>query len=190
MSYTKDIYEQVTCPSCGEQSSRPVPALFSFNSPLGACSLCQGFGRVVGIDRERVVPDPSKSLHERPIAPWNSPAYEALYEPLFLACAEHGIPLDVPWADLDPTQQQWVWSGKGSFKSLDKFFARLERRNYRIHVRVLLARYRAYDECADCGGGRLKPSALRVHLDGKNISQLSAWSISTLTPVSSRTPLG
>ena len=179
-SVSRHFSLRLTCPTCGEQSSRPVPALFSFNSPLGACSLCQGFGRVVGIDRERVVPDPSKSLRERPIAPWNSPAYEALYAPLFVACSEEGISLDVPWGELDPAQQEWVWRGNGAFKSLEKFFARLERRNYRMHVRVLLARYRAYDECSDCGGGRLKPAALRVHLDGKNISELSSWSIERL----------
>lgn len=130
----------LTCTNCGATVPHPVPALFSFNSPLGACPTCQGFGRVIGVDPGRVIPDPSKTLRERPIAPWNSPAYEGRYGRLYRACRERGVPLDVPWNELEEKDRRWIWSGRGSFPSLDRFFAWLERRNYKVHVRVLLAR--------------------------------------------------
>jgi excinuclease ABC subunit A len=146
---------ELGCPVCGETLRRPSPALFSFNSPLGACDTCQGFGRLIGIDRERVVPDPGKSLAERPIAPWNTPAYEELYDDLLTAARRRRLPLDRPWRELSDEERQWVWSGEGDFVNLDDFFAWLEQRTYKVHVRVLLARYRAYEPCPDCGGTRL-----------------------------------
>lgn len=173
--------ERLTCPLCAESAARPVPALFSFNSPLGACKECQGFGRIMGIDHDRVFPDKRKTLRERPIAVWNSPAYEDLYPRLFKACGVAGIPLDRPWEELDGDQRDFVWSGRGSFKNLDSFFARLEKRNYRMHVRVLLARYRAYEECPACDGYRLSPDALRVRVKGRNLAEISRWSIEETT---------
>ncbi len=171
----------LTCSKCGETASRPAPALFSFNSPLGACSQCQGFGRVIGVDRERVIPDRSKSLRERPIAVWNSPAYEKRYGPLFDAAEERGLDLDLPlesWADEDI---EFLWSGKGGgYRNLDRFFRWLERRNYRVHIRVLLARYRSYEDCPRCAGNRLKPEALRVLVHERTIGDLSGWSIEKL----------
>ena len=170
----------LTCGQCGATQQRPTPALFSFNSPLGACPECQGFGRVTGIDRERVIPDPSRTLEELPIAPWNSPAYEKHYGRLFAACDEEGVPTDVPWQELSEEDQEWVWSGRGRFTSLDKFFSWVERRSYRVHMRVLLARYRAYTPCPRCDGQRLRPEALAVHLAGQTLPQLGARSIEQL----------
>ncbi|MEE8523225.1 MAG: excinuclease ABC subunit UvrA, partial [Thermoanaerobaculia bacterium] len=170
----------LTCGVCGAATPAPVPALFSFNSPLGACSTCQGFGRVIGIDGGRVVPDPGKSLEERPIAPWNSPAYEKHYRRLFSACAERGIPLDVPWRDLNAEDRDWIWNGRRGFAGIDKFFARLERKIYKVHVRVLLARYRAYDRCPDCRGARLNPEALAVRWNGQTMPEITARSIEQL----------
>jgi excinuclease ABC subunit A len=160
--------------------SKPVPALFSFNSPLGACPTCQGFGRVIGIDRNRVVPDPVLSLRERPIAPWNSPAYEELYEQLWQACRRQGVPLDVPWQELSEEARKFVWRGNGEFVNLEEFFAWLERRAYRVHVRVLLARYRAYDPCPNCAGTRLRPDALAVRVEGESLPDLARRSIEEL----------
>ncbi len=168
------------CRECGRRLPRPVPALFSFNSPLGACPECQGFGRVIGIDRERVVPDPGWSLGERPIAPWNTPAYEELYDQLFAAAGEHGVPLDVAWRDLPQEMRDWVWSGDGDFTNLEQFFAWLERRSYKVHVRVLLARYRAYDPCPGCAGSRMRPEALAVTVNGETLPQLTGRSIELL----------
>jgi len=171
---------ELTCTTCGVRLRRPQPALFSFNSPLGACPTCQGFGRVIGIDRQRVVPDPGRSLAERPIAPWNTPAYEDLYQPLFDACEERGVPLDVPWAELPAPVREWIWASDDGFTSIETFFAWLERRSYRMHLRILLARYRAYDECPDCRGQRLQPEALAVRLKGETLPAITARSIEQL----------
>ncbi|HEX2252899.1 MAG TPA: excinuclease ABC subunit UvrA [Thermoanaerobaculia bacterium] len=169
-----------TCDVCGTTVRRPTPALFSFNSPLGACSTCQGFGRVIGIDRARVVPDPTRPLSARPIAPWNTPAYEDLYDELFRAARKRGVPLDVPWRDLPEADRAWVWAGDGSFTELDGFFRWLERRVYKVHVRVLLARYRSYEPCPDCDGTRLVPEARAVLLDGRTLPELTALSVERL----------
>jgi len=185
---------ELGCPVCGESLRPPTPALFSFNSPLGACETCQGFGRVTGIDAERVIPNPARTLIEHPIAPWNTPAYEDLYDELLSACRRRGIPLDVPWGELPEEVRRWVWSGeeptcfadpaksrhKDGFVSLEAFFRWLERRTYRVHVRVLLARYRAYNPCPECGGARLAPEARAVRLEGKTLPELSCMSIERL----------
>ncbi|HXU46030.1 MAG TPA: excinuclease ABC subunit UvrA [Thermoanaerobaculia bacterium] len=177
---TRFYARELGCPACGEVLRRPSPPLFSFNSPLGACPRCQGFGRVIGIDRERVIPDPRRSLAERPIAPWNTPAYEELYEGLLAAAKKRKIPLDRPWGELDPADREWAWSGEGKgrkFVNLNDFFAWLEQRTYKVHVRVLLARYRSYTTCPDCGGARLKPEALAVRLAGRTLPDLLALSV-------------
>jgi excinuclease ABC subunit A len=171
---------ETSCPVCGEIVRRPTPALFSFNSPLGACPTCQGFGRVIGIDRQRVVPDPRRSLEERPLAPWNTPAYEELYDELLKAARQRRVPLDVPWGDLPEETREWIWNGPGKFTSLVEFFAWLEQRTYKVHVRVLLARYRSYNPCPDCGGTRLRPESLAVRLDGETVADLTARSVEQL----------
>jgi excinuclease ABC subunit A len=170
----------LTCGVCGVVGRRPSPALFSFNSPLGACPACEGFGRVAGIDRRRVIPDPSLSLREGPIAVWNSPGYQNLYDELFFACREEGISLSTPYEDLPEAIQEWLWSGCGSFTNLNKFFAWAERRKYKVHMRVLLARYRAYNRCPSCAGRRLRPEALGVRIRGENLSDLGARSVEQL----------
>jgi excinuclease ABC subunit A len=172
--------KELSCAVCGEVVRRPTPALFSFNSPLGACPTCQGFGRVIGIDRSRVIPDPRRSLSDRPIAPWNTPAYEELYDELLKAARKRGIPLDRPWGDLSEEDREWVWSGQGKLTNLEEFFEWLEARTYKVHVRVLLARYRSYNPCPDCGGARLRPEAVAVRLEGKNLPDLMAMSIEQL----------
>jgi excinuclease ABC subunit A len=187
------LAEELGCPVCGEAARRPVAALFSFNSPLGACAECSGFGRIIGIDRQRVVPDPNKSLNERPFAPWNTPSYEEHYPPLLRACKAAGVPLDVPWRELSEAAREWIWTGPsagapsrrrwrrpGNFLGLSEFFAWLEGRTYRVHVRVLLARYRGYYPCPTCGGARLQPEALRVRLRGRTLPELLALSIEEL----------
>lgn len=172
----------LTCATCGCRLERPSPALFSFNSPLGACKTCQGFGRMPGIDVGRVIPDPRKCLRDKPIAPWNSPAYDDLYPLLFDACRAEGIRLDVPWQDLEPHERHFVWSGEGrQFESITRFFAYLERKTYKMHVRILIARYRSYESCPDCAGNRLKKEALAVRIGGRSIADLANLSIERLT---------
>ncbi len=178
---TRRFYSrELSCPECALRFARPQPALFSFNSPLGACSECQGFGRVIGVDAGRVIPDGSKSLLERPIAPWNTKAYEDRHERLLAACEPAGIPLDVPWNELPQEARDWVWSGKGEFTNLDRFFRWLERRSYKVHVRVLLARYRSYDPCPSCLGRRLKGEARGVLLAGRALPELYAMNVEEL----------
>jgi len=172
--------KELSCAVCGEVVRRPTPALFSFNSPLGACPTCQGFGRVIGVDRARVIPDPKRSLSDRPIAPWNTPAYEELYDELLKAARKRGIALDRPWGELSEEDREWVWSGQGKQTNLEEFFEWLEARTYKVHVRVLLARYRSYNPCPDCGGARLRPEAVAVRLEGKNLPDLMAMSIEQL----------
>jgi excinuclease ABC subunit A len=171
---------EIACSVCGTAVRRPTPPLFSFNSPLGACPECQGFGRVIGIDRERVVPDPRRSLAERAIAPWNTPAYEELYDELYAAAKRRRIPLDVPWRELAEEARQWVWRGEGKFVNLESFFSWLGERTYKVHVRVLLARYRSYTPCPSCGGARLRPEALAVRLAGRTLPELTGLCVEQL----------
>ena len=173
--------EELSCAVCGVEARRPVAALFSFNSPLGACPTCSGFGRIIGIDRGRVIPDPGKTLRERPFAPWNTPSYEEHYPPLLKACRKRGVPLDVPWRELSEEAREWIWrGGERGWCGLDEFFEWLEGRTYKVHVRVLLARYRGYYPCPDCAGARLQPEALRVRLRGRNLPELLAMSVEEL----------
>lgn len=167
----------LSCPRCARSFRRPQPALFSFNSPLGACSECQGFGRVVGVNPNLVIPDTGKTLAERPIAPWTTKAYEDRYDRLIAACAERGVPLDVPWRELSQSDRDWIWSGTGNFVSLDRFFRWLERRSYKVHVRVLLGRYRSYDPCPACGGRRFKDETCLVRLNGRALPDFYAMSV-------------
>ncbi len=169
-----------SCNRCGRNFSEPEPLLFSFNSPLGACPTCQGFGRVIGIDWQKVIPDPKKTLKEKPFAPWNTPAYEDLYEYLWEACRRHRIPLQKPFEDLLPNQKDILLFGKGEFMGLKGFFEWMEGKRYKVHYRVFLSKYRAYTPCPTCHNTRLKEEALYVLLGGKNIAQLCDMPISDL----------
>ena len=168
------------CPQCGVDFRDPTPALFAFNSPLGACVACQGFGRVIGVDLAKVVPDPSLSLSDRPIAPWNTPAYESAYDDLFRACRRYSVRTDVPVERLSAHEREVLFRGRGEFYGIHGFFEWLETKRYKIHVRVLLARYRAYTLCPDCRGARLSPSALAVRFRDNTIATLAELPLSDL----------
>jgi len=169
-----------SCNRCGRNFSEPEPLLFSFNSPIGACPQCQGFGRIIGIDWEKVIPDPRKTLKERPFAPWNTPGYEDLYGYLWEACRRYRIPTQKPFAELLPEQKDILLNGKGEFIGLKGFFEWMEGKRYKVHYRVFLSKYRAYTPCPTCQNTRLKEEALNVLLAGKNIAQLCEMSISEL----------
>ena len=177
-----ELGQRLTCAVCGETSTRPQPALFSFNSPLGACPRVPGLrARHRRRSRARHPRSPQDAAPETDRA-WNSPSYEEHYDPLWKAARRRGIPLDVPWQDLDEATREWVWRGDAErdFLSIARFFDWLERRNYKMHVRVLLSRYRAYEECERCGGRRLRPESLRVKVKGRDIAELSRLSIEDL----------
>lgn len=153
------------CPDCDLEFNDPSPSLFSFNSPIGACESCKGFGRIIGVDFDLVIPDQNKSLREGAVKPWQSPSYRECQVDMEKAARKSGIPLDVPWRELSHDHQQWVLEGEGSWNEglwygVRRFFNWLEGRAYKMHIRVLLSRYRAYTECGACHGARLKPEAL------------------------------
>ncbi len=168
------------CPRCGCDFRDPTPPLFAFNSPLGACPSCQGFGRVIGVDLEKVIPDPSLRLDERPIAAWNTPAYESSYDDLFRACRRFSVRKDVPVERLTAYEREILLKGRGEFYGINGFFDWLETKRYKIHVRVLLARYRAYRLCPECRGARLGPGSLRVLFRGRTIAELVELSLGDL----------
>jgi excinuclease ABC subunit A len=165
------------CKSCGIVYQEPEPRLFSFNNPFGACPRCQGFGNTIDFDLSLVIPDSSKTLAEGAIEPWKKPKYRGLQTDLRKFAKQHDIPMDVPWRDLEPDQQQLVISGGEKFPGVQGFFAWLERKKYKLHVRVFLSRYRGYAQCPDCGGGRLRSDALQVKVAGKNIREATALTV-------------
>jgi excinuclease ABC subunit A len=165
------------CKRCQIAYQEPEPRLFSFNNPFGACPRCQGFGNTIDFDMSLVIPDSNKTLAEGAIEPWTKPKYRNLQADLRKFAKQHGIPLDVPWRDLEADQQQTVIEGGDKFPGVQGFFAWLERKKYKLHVRVFLSRYRGYAQCPDCGGGRLRADALQVKLEGKNIREATALTV-------------
>jgi excinuclease ABC subunit A len=153
------------CAECDRSYQEPTPSLFSFNSPVGACETCRGFGRTIGIDYGLVVPDETRSLRGGAVKPWQTKSYAECQQDMEKFARKRGIPLDVPWRELEPEHRLWVIEGEGDWNKgvwygAKRFFAWLESRSYKMHVRVLLSRYRAYTPCEACGGARLKTQAL------------------------------
>ncbi len=159
------------CAHCYIHYADPTPSLFSFNSPLGACETCRGFGRVIGIDFGLIVPDETKTLRDGAVRPWQSPSFKECQDDLVKYAKLRNVPLDVPFRELSAERRRWVLEGESSWQSWRKswpgtwygvrhFFAWLETKAYKMHIRVLLSRYRAYTPCATCAGARLKPDAL------------------------------
>jgi excinuclease ABC subunit A len=166
------------CADCDIHYQDPTPSLFSFNSPLGACETCRGFGRVIGIDFGLVIPDESKSLRDGAIKPWQTQSFSECQDDLKKYAPKHGVPMDVPWRELPPEHRHWVLEGDddwvswkkswpGKWYGVRRFFQWLESKSYKMHVRVLLSRYRAYTACETCNGARLKPEALMWRLGSK-----------------------
>jgi excinuclease ABC subunit A len=160
-AFTRDL----RCPDSGRIYREPVPSMFSFNSPAGACESCRGFGRVMGIDPGLVVPDPRKSLAGGAVKPWQSKSYAGARRELLRFARQRGVPTDVPWSRLSEAQRDWVLEGEGpasaqQWYGVRRFFDWLETKSYRMHVRVLLSKYRSYTPCPACGGARLKPESL------------------------------
>ncbi len=170
----------LVCDICGNEFKKPEPLLFSFYSPLGACPTCQGFGKVITIDYAKVIPNPDLSLEERAIAPFNYPAFNEMYDYMKSSTAKFGIPWNIPWKKLTREQQNLIIEGKGNWCGLKGFFEWLESKRYKVHYRVMLARYRSYVTCPSCNGSRLIPEALQVKIAGKNIAELSAMSVRDL----------
>ncbi len=165
------------CTACHRAYREPEPRLFSFNNPFGACPRCQGFGNTIDFDPKLIVPDESKSLDGDAIAPWVAPKYRAHQGEMKRFAQANGIPTNIPYYDLTPQQQGLVWDGKGTFTGIRGFFRTLDTKKYKLHVRVFLSKYRGYAPCPDCRGQRLRAEARAVLLQGQNICEAAALTI-------------
>jgi excinuclease ABC subunit A len=174
--------ERFECKRCKITFQAPEPSLFSFNNPYGACPRCQGFGNTIDFDMNLVIPDKNKTLAGGAIDPWTKPRYRMLYNDLKRAARAKGIPLDVPYFRLAAEERKWLLEGDDSFPGIRGFFDYLERKKYKLHVRVFLSRYRGYTLCPECQGGRLRREAMHVLLGGKNITDICRMSIQETYP--------
>ena len=166
------------CSTCHRAYREPEPRLFSFNNPYGACPRCQGFGNTIDFDPNLILPDRSRTLQQGAIAPWTTPKYRPFHGEMIRFAKSAAIPTDVPWYDLDPAQQELLWEGRGTYPGIRGFFAALDRKKYKLHVRVFLSKYRGYALCPDCRGQRLRAEARAVLINDKNICEVSALTIS------------
>ena len=169
--------QRFECKTCNLRYEEPEPRLFSFNNPYGACPRCQGFGNTIDFDLDLVIPDKMKTLGDGAIEPWNKPKYRPLFTDLKRYAKQAGIPLDVPWIDLEEQHRQLVLNGEGKFLGVRGFFNHLERKKYKLHVRVFLSRYRGYSLCSACNGTRLRTEARQVKIQGKNICEVCALTV-------------
>jgi len=165
------------CSACHRAYREPEPRLFSFNNPYGACPRCQGFGNTVDFDPDLIIPDKSKTLDQSAIDPWARLKYRPMHGEMKRAAKSAGVPLDVPWCDLKSEHQAFIWNGNAAWPGIRGFFAFLERKKYKLHVRVFLSKYRGYAQCPECLGARLRPEARAVTVGGLNICQASAHTV-------------
>jgi excinuclease ABC subunit A len=175
--------ERFECRRCGIPYETPQPRLFSFNNPFGACPTCHGFGNVIELDMSLVVPDPSKSINQGAIEPWSKPHYRAQLAELKRAARRSPVRLDVPWIDLSDEERRFVIEGDDpangapEYDGVRGFFRWLERKKYKVHIRVFLSRYRGYLACPDCRGARLRLEARDVRVGGRTIDEVSALTV-------------
>ena len=179
-SGTTHVFSELfECGGCGIQYEVPQPRLFSFNNPFGACPTCHGFGNIIELDMNLVVPDPSKSVEQNAIEPWSKPHYRSRQAGLKRAARGQGVRMNVPWSELTDTERQFITEGDGdTYEGIKGFFRWLERKKYKVHVRVFLSRYRGYRVCPDCDGARLRQEARDVHVGGCTIDAVCRLTIS------------
>jgi excinuclease ABC subunit A len=170
--------ERFECRRCHIAYEDPQPRLFSFNNPFGACPTCHGFGNIIELDMDLVVPDGGKSIAQGAIEPWSKPHYRAHLAELKRAAKTRSLRLDVPWSDLSDDDRHFVIEGDGAdYEGIRGFFRWLERKKYKVHVRVFLSRYRGYLTCPDCAGTRLRREARDVQVGGLTIDRVSAQTV-------------
>jgi excinuclease ABC subunit A len=172
-----EFSERFECRPCGLAYETPQPRLFSFNNPFGACPTCHGFGNIVELDLDRVVPDPSRTLTQGAIDPWTKPQYRAPLAELKRRARRARVRLDVPWSALTEEERRFVVEGDGGYEGVRGFFRALERQKYKVHVRVFLSRYRGYLVCPECGGARLRREARDVRVGGRTIDAVAALTV-------------
>ena len=170
--------ERFECRRCHITYEDPQPRLFSFNNPFGACPTCHGFGNIIELDLDLVVPDPSKSIAQGAIEPWSKPHYRSHLAELKRTAKSSGLRLEVPWRDLSDDDRRFVVEGDGGdYEGIRGFFRWLERKKYKVHVRVFLSRYRGYLTCPDCAGTRLRREARDVRVGDLTIDRVSALTV-------------
>jgi len=169
--------QRFECKFCNIRYEEPEPRLFSFNNPYGACPKCQGFGNTIDFDLDLVIPDKMKTLAEGAIEPWTKPKYRPLFTDLKRYAKQAGIPLDMAWIDLAEEHRNLVLNGEGKFLGVRGFFNHLERKKYKLHVRVFLSRYRGYSTCSDCNGSRLRMEARQVKIQGRNLCEVCSLTV-------------
>lgn len=157
---------------CGVKYEEPEPRFFSFNNPFGACPVCQGFSKVIGIDMNLVIPNPNLTVADGAIAPYKGAKYSSYLRDLIQSARDYKFPIHIPFKQLTEEQLLMVRKGFGKYKGLDHFFEELERKTYKLHVRVMLSRYRGYTLCPACKGSRLRREALQVKIDNKSIHEI------------------
>jgi len=156
----------------GIKFEEPTPNFFSFNNPYGACPKCEGFGKVIGIDEDLVIPDKSKSVYDGAIAPWRGEKMKEWADALIKSSNKFDFPIHRSISQLTKTEKKLLWTGNKYFKGLDEFFKFLEEQTYKIQYRVMLSRYRGKTDCPDCLGSRLRPDANYVKIDGHSITEI------------------
>jgi excinuclease ABC subunit A len=172
--------ERFECRTCGIPYEDPQPRLFSFNNPFGACPACHGFGNIVELDMNLVVPDPKKSIQQGAIEPWTKPHYRTQLAELKRAAKKAKVFLDAPWEHLTDEEKHFVIEGAEDpkeYAGIRGFFKWLERKKYKVHVRVFLSRYRGYLTCPDCGGARLRREARDVQVSGRTIDRVASLTV-------------
>ncbi|OQA16634.1 MAG: UvrABC system protein A [bacterium ADurb.Bin363] len=172
LKFTQNLY----CSYCERDFLESSPLLFSFNSPFGACPRCHGFGNLIKFDHSLVIPDENKSLREGAVIPWTTPKGKKFFRKVERICSGYQIPVDIPYKDLTEWQKDIIWNGKGNFPGILGFFEMIEEKKYKLHVRVFLNKFRGYNLCPECMGKRLRPEALCVKIDNRDIAEISSLS--------------
>ncbi len=175
-----ELSEESSCPVCGYTPPPISSRLFSFNSPMGACPTCKGFGNILTLDESKVVPNPNLSIDQGALNPFTMPSAEADKKKLKAYCKKVKISTTTPWKDLPKDQQKIIWDGNDDFFGVKGLFEYLEDMKYKMHVRVFISRYRSPFLCPDCKGARLRKEALHVFIQGKNIDNFSKLTIEDL----------
>ncbi|MDX6694446.1 MAG: excinuclease subunit [Blastocatellia bacterium] len=169
--------ERFECKYDGTIYAQPEPRLFSFNNPFGACPACQGFGNIIGLDMDLVIPNPALSLNDGAIEPWTKPQHDWARTELRRFCKQERIDMDAPFQELSRPEQRAIIEGKSGWSGIRGFFAWLETKKYKLHVRVFLSKYRGYTLCPDCNGGRLRQEARDVRVGASTLPSICALSI-------------
>lgn len=181
--YRADFYDRFVCEGGHATIAKPKPALFSFNHPIGACTECKGFGHVLRVARERCVSNPMLSIEEDALECWSGKAGRLEKRRLLKFCATYRIPTDRPWRELGPEIHDLLFTHTSrEYRGVEPWFKRLERKAYKMHVRVFLAKYRGQFLCPECHGARLKADALAYRIDGKTLPDVWRMQVGELLP--------